>query len=61
MELPQIGPHHSRINQLRAIVRNSAPNHRRLLVAEGLWAHEVLLDPDRSCCPRLSNNIWITE
>jgi tRNA G18 (ribose-2'-O)-methylase SpoU len=46
MELQQIGLHHPRINQLRAIVRNTAPNHRRLLVAEGLWAHDVLLGLD---------------
>ena len=44
MELQQIGLQHPRIKQLRAVLRNSAPNHRRLLVAEGLWAHNVLLD-----------------
>ncbi len=46
MELPQIGLQHPRVKQLRAVLQNSAPNHRRLFVAEGLWAHNVLLDLD---------------
>jgi tRNA G18 (ribose-2'-O)-methylase SpoU len=44
MDFLHIGLQHPRIKQLRAILRNSTPNHRRLLVAEGLWAHNVLLD-----------------
>lgn len=44
MRLQQIGLQHPRINQVRAVLRNSSPQHRRLLVAEGLWAHNVLLD-----------------
>lgn len=44
MQLQQIGLHHPRINQLRAVLRNSSPNHRRLFVAEGLWAHNLLLE-----------------
>jgi RNA methyltransferase, TrmH family len=43
LRLPQIGLQHPRVNQLRAVLRNRAPQHRRLLVAEGLWAHNVLL------------------
>jgi TrmH family RNA methyltransferase len=42
--LPQIGLHHARIRQVRKVVNNAAPSHQRLLVAEGLWAHEVLLE-----------------
>jgi TrmH family RNA methyltransferase len=48
MELQQIGLRHPRIRQLRHVLNNSAPNHRRLLVAEGLWAHKVLLDLNAS-------------
>jgi TrmH family RNA methyltransferase len=44
MDLQQIGLQHPRIRQLRHVLRNSSPNHRRLFVAEGLWAHNVLLD-----------------
>jgi TrmH family RNA methyltransferase len=44
LALPQIGLHHPRIRQLRHIINNTAPNHKRLFVAEGLWAHNVLLD-----------------
>lgn len=43
VHLPQIGLHHPRINQVRAVLRNSS-QHRQLMVAEGLWAHNVLLD-----------------
>src|SRR5215467_14773 len=42
--LQQIGLQHPRIKQVRRIIGNTGPNHRHLLVAEGLWAHEVLLD-----------------
>ncbi|HEY1488138.1 MAG TPA: TrmH family RNA methyltransferase [Micromonosporaceae bacterium] len=44
LALPQIGLHHPRIRQLRHVINNTAPNHKRLFVAEGLWAHNVLLD-----------------
>jgi TrmH family RNA methyltransferase len=40
--LQQIGLQHPRIRQLRRIINNTAPNHRHLLVAEGLWAHNVV-------------------
>jgi len=46
MQLQQIGLQHPRMRQLRAVLRNSSPNHRDLFVAEGLWAHNVLLDLD---------------
>jgi len=42
--LQQIGLQHPRIKQVRRVINNTGPNHRHLLVAEGLWAHEVLLD-----------------
>ncbi len=44
MDLPQIGLQHPRIKQVRAVLRNANQHHRRLLVAEGLWAHNVVLD-----------------
>jgi len=44
MELQQIGLQHPRVKQLRAVRQNSSPNHRRLFVAEGLWAHNVVLE-----------------
>ena len=44
LTLPQIGLQHPRIRQLRHVINNTAPNHRRLFVAEGLWAHNILLD-----------------
>jgi tRNA G18 (ribose-2'-O)-methylase SpoU len=56
-QLQQIGLHHPRIRQLRDIINNSAPNHRRLFVAEGLWAHNVLLDLDA----RVEAFLWCPE
>ena len=44
MQLPQIGLQHPRISQVRAVLHHRAAQHRDLLVAEGRWAHEVLLD-----------------
>lgn len=41
---PQIGLHHPRIKQLRHVVANTGSHRHHLLAAEGLWAHEVLLD-----------------
>ena len=46
LDLPQIGLRHPLVRQPRHVANNTAPNHRRLLVAEGLWAHEVLCDLD---------------
>jgi len=44
MDLPQIGLQHARIRQLRHVLHNTGPNRQRLFVAEGLWAHNVLLE-----------------
>ncbi len=43
MNLQHIGVSHPRIRQVMSIQKNSAPNPHRLLVAEGLWAHNLLL------------------
>jgi TrmH family RNA methyltransferase len=44
--LQQIGLHHPRIRQLFAIQKNLTPNRHKLLIAEGLWAHNLLLAND---------------
>jgi len=46
MDLQQIGLQHPRVRQLRHVINNTAPNRRRLFVAEGVWAHSVLLEQD---------------
>lgn len=46
MDLRPIGLSHPRIRQVESIQKNSAPNPRRLLIAEGLWAHNLLLKYD---------------
>ena len=61
LELRQIGVQHPNIRQLRRVINNTAPNHRNLLVAEGLWAHEVLRDLDASIelflwCPEAAHS-----
>lgn len=43
VEPQAIGVHHPRVHQILALQHNTAPNPHRLFVAEGLWAHEVLL------------------
>ncbi len=43
MELQQIGISHPRIRQVMTIQKNTAPNPRKLFLAEGLWAHNLLL------------------
>jgi TrmH family RNA methyltransferase len=43
-ELQQIGIGHPRIRQFITVARNTAPNPHKLLVAEGLWAHQLLLE-----------------
>lgn len=43
LQLQQVGPHHPRIKQVLAIQNNTAPNRRRLLIAEGIWANQVAL------------------
>ncbi len=44
MEFQPIGLHHPRIKHLLALQSNQTPNRHQRFVAEGLWAHEVLLD-----------------
>jgi tRNA G18 (ribose-2'-O)-methylase SpoU len=44
--LQQIGLRHPRIQQVRNVVRGTAGQDRRLLLAEGLWAHHVLVGLD---------------
>ncbi|MGH3900986.1 MAG: TrmH family RNA methyltransferase [Pseudonocardiaceae bacterium] len=44
MELQQIGAQHPKIKQVLAIQRNIAPNPRKMIIAEGLWAHNLLLE-----------------
>jgi RNA methyltransferase, TrmH family len=46
MELQQIGLSHPRIKQVIAIEKNTAPNPKKLFIAEGLWAHKLLLSTD---------------
>jgi tRNA G18 (ribose-2'-O)-methylase SpoU len=44
VELQQIGLGHPRVKQVLDIQRNTAPNRHRLFVADGLWAHNLLLE-----------------
>jgi hypothetical protein len=48
MDLQQIGHGHPRIRQVIAIEKNTAPNPRKLFIAEGLWAHKLLLSTHTS-------------
>ncbi|MEO7194072.1 MAG: TrmH family RNA methyltransferase [Pseudonocardiaceae bacterium] len=43
MELQRISAQHPKIRQVLAIQRNTAPNPRKMIIAEGLWAHNLLL------------------
>ncbi len=43
MNLQQIGVAHPRIRQVISVQKNSAPNPHKLFIAEGLWAHNLLL------------------
>ncbi|WP_238014180.1 TrmH family RNA methyltransferase [Dactylosporangium sp. AC04546] len=44
MELQAIGVQHPAVRQVQHIQNNTAPNRYRLFVAEGLWAHNMLLE-----------------
>src|SRR5690348_12228724 len=44
MDLPSIGVQHPAVKQVLHIQHNTAPNRYKLFVAEGLWAHNMLLD-----------------
>jgi RNA methyltransferase, TrmH family len=46
VDLQQIGLGHPRVKQVLDIQRNTAPNRHRLFVADGLWAHNLLLETD---------------
>jgi TrmH family RNA methyltransferase len=46
LDLHQIGPQHPVVKQVQHIQNNTAPNRDKLFVAEGLWAHNMLLDAD---------------
>ncbi|GAA0724209.1 hypothetical protein Drose_37500 [Dactylosporangium roseum] len=43
MELQAIGVQHPAVRQVQHIQNNTAPNRYKLFVAEGLWAHNMLL------------------
>ena len=55
--LQQIGSQHPRIRQIRHIASNGANGQRQLLVAEGLWAHGVLVDLDAA----IETFLWCPE
>jgi tRNA G18 (ribose-2'-O)-methylase SpoU len=44
MDLQAIGLQHPAVRQVQHIQNNTAPNRYKLFVAEGLWAHNMLLD-----------------
>jgi TrmH family RNA methyltransferase len=44
MELQQIGLQHPQVRFLRHVLNNTSPSARGHLVAEGLWAHNTLLE-----------------
>ncbi|MFB8084938.1 TrmH family RNA methyltransferase [Streptomyces sp. NPDC055992] len=46
MNVQHIGVHHPKIKQVQSIQNNSAPNPQKLFIAEGLWAHNLLLAKD---------------
>jgi tRNA G18 (ribose-2'-O)-methylase SpoU len=55
--LQQIGLRHPRIRQIRHLAGSGARQDRRLLLAEGLWAHEVLLGLDAA----IETFLWCPE
>ncbi len=66
MELQQIGASHPRIKQVVDLQKNASPNRHRRFVAEGLWAHNALLDTGVEidlflCCPEAgySDEAWL--
>ena len=44
MALQRVGLTHPRVRHLLAVARNAVPNPHHLFVAEGRWAHELLLE-----------------
>jgi tRNA G18 (ribose-2'-O)-methylase SpoU len=41
-----IGVSHPKVRQVVSVQKNSAPNPQKLFIAEGLWAHNLLLQND---------------
>src|SRR5690242_11617607 len=61
MDLQQIGLQHPRVRQLRHVINNTASSRHRHFVAEGVWAHSVLLEQDAAVeaflwCPEASHS-----
>lgn len=59
--MQQIGLSHPRVRQVLDVANNTAPNRERLVVAEGLWASQLVLDagvPVRTLlwCPELAHS-----
>jgi tRNA G18 (ribose-2'-O)-methylase SpoU len=46
LSLQPIGVGNPHIRQVQSIQKNSAPNPHKLFIAEGLWAHNLLLEHD---------------
>jgi tRNA G18 (ribose-2'-O)-methylase SpoU len=46
VDLQPIGVQHPAVKQVLHIQHNTAPNRYKLFVAEGLWAHNMLLEAD---------------
>jgi RNA methyltransferase, TrmH family len=57
VDLQAIGARHPKIKQVLSIQNNTAPNPRRLLVAEGLWANSLLLGTGT----RIDTFFWCPE
>lgn len=57
MEFQQVGAQHPKIKQVLAIQRNTAPNPRKMIIVEGLWAHNLLLEHDSS----IDTFLWCPE
>jgi TrmH family RNA methyltransferase len=57
MELQQIGASHPRIKQVIDLQKNTKPNPQKLFVAEGLWAHNALLEADTE----IATFLWCPE
>ena len=57
MELEQVGASHPRVRQARALQAHNDPDRARLLVADGVWAHDVLLTTPA----RIETFLWCPE
>jgi TrmH family RNA methyltransferase len=55
--LQQIGLRHPRIQQIRHVAGSGVRQDRQLLLAEGLWAHDVLMSLD----PAIEMFLWCPE